>query len=186
MKILKYLVIFLVLVSASFLAVGFFVPTVTYESTVLVNKPITHSFNVFNNPFYLDKWLPGLKSAKYVSGMPNQIGSTYEMTFEENGEEIIMHEELTGFEVNRLYAFTLTNEALITKVKITFEEVNGKTKITSVSNVRGTNLLYRSLFPFMKFVFEAKDQEAYDNLKDLIEGGNKDSSFLMELLRKMG
>lgn len=186
MKFLKYLVIFLVVCSASFFAVGIFNPTVSYESTVLVNKPIRHSFNTYSNPFYLDKWLPGFKSVRPISGLPFRVGSINELVFVENGEDIIMTQEVTGFEVNRLFSFKLSNEVLVTHVEITFEEADGKSRITSVSEIRGNNLIFRSLFPFMKAEFKERDQKAYDNLKDLIEGSSKQGNLLIDLFMKMG
>lgn len=186
MKFLKYLVIFLVVCSASFFAVGIFNPTVSYESTVLIDRRVSHTFNTFLNPFYLHKWLPGFKSARPISGLPFRIGSTNELVIEDNGEDIVMIQEVTGFEVNRLTSFKLSNEVLVAHVEVTFEEEDGKTRVTAVSEVRGNNLIFRSLFPFMKAKFQERDQKAYDNLRDLIEGKNNQSNLLIELFRRFG
>lgn len=186
MKFLKYFVIFLVVCSASFFTIGLFNPVVSYDTTVLVNKPVGHTFNVFTNPFYFEKWMPGFKSFKPIEGMPSEVGSTYEMTFENDGEEIVLIEEITGFEVNQLVSFKLSNDILTTEVEITFEQVDGKTKITARNSVHGNNILFRSIFPFMKSGFQKRDQLAYDNLKKMIENNTNHSSLLLDMFFKKG
>ena len=186
MRILKYLVIFLVVCSVSFISVGLVYPTVSYQSSVIVNRPITHTFNAFTNPFYLHKWLPGFVSITPISGMPYQPGSIYELVVEHDGEEMILNQEMTGFEVNRLFSYKLTNEFLVTNAEITFAEVDGKTKITSISIVEGSNILIRSVFPFMQSTFQKRDQEGYDNLKDMIEGNRDQGGLLMDLFFRKG
>ena len=186
MKVLKFTVILLVVASAAFLSVGFISPSVTYETTVLVDKPVTHSFSVFNNPFNMSKWMPGFKSINVLSGLPNQVGSRWELVFEEGGEEIVVVEEMTGFERNKLFAFNLSGDVLDSKVKITFEEVDGKTRITSTTIATGNNLILRSLFPLMKSTFQDRELEAYTNLKELIESEDYHNDLMMNFLLNQG
>jgi len=186
MKYLKYLVIFLVVASASFIAIGFFNPTVTYETTVLVNKPVSHSFSVFMNPFNTKKWLPGFVSVASISGLPDQVGSTYELIFEEDGERFILTEVMTGFEHNKLFAFDMSNEYLVSKVRITFEDVDGKTRITSTSETSAKNFIFRSLFPFMKSQFQERNDQTYANLKRVIESEDYHNSLLMDFFLNKG
>jgi len=186
MKVIKFTVIFLVVVSASFLSVGFISPSVTYETIVLVDKPVAHCFSVFNNPFNMNKWMPGFKSINVLSGLPNEVGSKWELVFEEGGEEIVVVEEMTGFERNKLFAFNLSGDVLKSKVKITFEEVDGKTKITATTIATANNFVLRSLFPLMKSTFEARELEAYTNLKKLIESEDYHNDLMMELRLNQG
>ena len=186
MRYLKYIVIFLVVASATFLAIGFLSPSVTYETTVLVDKPVAHSFSVFNNPFNAKKWLPGFVSMRPISGLPNQVGSKYEMVFEENGEEFILQEKMTGFERNKLFAFDMSNEFLVSKVKIIFEEEDGKTRITSFTETIAKNFIFRSLFPFMKSQFQERERESYAKLKRLIESQDYHNDLLKQFSLNQG
>lgn len=186
MKILKILVIGLVIASTAFISVGFINPTVTYETSVLVNKPVGHSFSVFNNPFNAKKWMPGFVRMSMLEGMPNQVGFQFEMVFEENGEEYVMHETMTGFEQNKLFAFDMNNEFLESKVKITFEDEGGKTRIISTTETRAKNFVIRSLFPFMKSDFQSKNDKTYANLKKLIEAEDYHNNVLMDFFLKQG
>jgi len=186
MKFLKYLIIVVAVFSASFICVGFINPTITYETTVLVNKPVSHSFAVFNNPFNRKKWMPGFKSITTMSGLPNQVGSTYELIFEEGGEEIILTEEVTEFERNKLFAFNMSNEVFNSKIKITFEEEDGKTRITSTSVVTGSNMMFRSMFPFMKSVMEEKDKEMFTSLRDFIESDDYHNNVIIDYFLNRG
>ena len=186
MKYLKYLVVFFVVASASFLAIGLFSPTISYESTVLVNKPVAHSFAVFNNPFNMKKWMPGFKSVKMVSGIPNTIGSKNQLIFEEDGKEIIIVEEVTEYEQNKVYAFDLTSDFVNSKIKITFQDVGGKTRITATTEATGNNVIFRSMFVLMKSHLQDRDQEAYTNLKDVIETTESQNSLLLDFILNQG
>ena len=172
--------------SAAFISVGFISPTVTYETSILVNKPVGHSFSVFNNPFNTKKWLPGFVRMSVLSGMPNEIGSEYELVFEENGEEFVLHEVMTGFEINKLFAFDMSNEFLTSKVRITFEDEGGKTRIISTTETKAKNFVFRSLFPFMKSEFQSRNDETYANLKRLIESEDYHNNVLMDFFLKQG
>lgn len=155
---------------AGFFLIGVISPTVTYESEVLVNKPVTESWSVFTDSTRMGEWLEGYKDQEQISGESNSVGSKYKMTFLQNGEEIILTEEITAYEELERFNFILEADALSSEVAISFSEESGRTRIHATSLVKGKNPIYRSMFALMKGTFAEQDQTAYDNLKLAIEG----------------
>jgi len=186
MKMLKYILAVIILISAVFLSVGFFNDNVTYETRVEVNKPLKQCFIEFNNPFNLKKWLTGFKSIEHISGLPNHAGSQWKLTFEEDGKEFIMTETVTAFEPNELFAFIIENEMLTTEVEVRFIEEDSKTIITSTNKVVGKNIIMRSTFPFFKSHFQEHAQGNYDKLKKLIEKTEQQNSLFMRWILNQG
>src|ERR1035437_6386733 len=97
-KVLTYGVVIILLPVIIFFSIGLFVPTIDFESSVTVNKPLAQSFGVFNSPFSLSEWIPGLNNVRWLSGRPNVVGSKWEMTIEEGENEYILQEELVRSE----------------------------------------------------------------------------------------
>lgn len=150
---------------------------------VLVNKPVEHSFQVFNNPNKLKEWITGFKKISHVSGFPNEVGSKWELTVEDDGEEITMIEEITAYELDRLFAFKLDNDVLTTYVEISFEEVSAGTAIVVKSRVIGKNIFFKALFPLYESYFKETTQVDYEKLKNVIESTEeKQGNLLMRWL----
>ena len=168
-KAIKYIVGATAILTIAFLSIGLIFPEVSYENKVLVNKSIEHSFRVFNNPMKLKDWITGFKKISHVSGFPNEVGSQWELTIEEDGEEISMLEELTAYELNKLFALKIDSEVLTTYVEIRFEEVDSGTEIIVSNRVIGKNIFSRSLFPLYKSYFAKTTQADYEKLKSVIE-----------------
>lgn len=168
-KAIKYIVGAIVVLSITFLSIGFIIPEVTYENKVFVGKPVGHTFQVFNNPNKLKDWITGFKKISHVSGFPNEVGSQWALTVEENGEEITMIEEITAYELDKLFAFKLDNDVLTTHVEIRFERVGTGTAIIVNNRVIGKNIFFKSLFPLYKSHFAEMTQVDYEKLKNVVE-----------------
>ena len=93
---------------------------------------------------------------------------------------------MTGFERNKLFAFDMSNDFLVSKVKIIFEEEDGKTRITSFTETIAKNFIFRSLFPFMKSQFQEREQESYAKLKRLIESQDYHNDLLKQFSLNQG
>ena len=117
----------------------------------------------------LKDWITGFKKISHVSGFPNEVGSQWELTIEEDGEEISMLEELTAYELNKLFALKIDSEVLTTYVEIRFEEVGSGTAIIVSNRVIGKNIFFRSLFPLYKSYLAETTQADYEKLKSVIE-----------------
>ncbi|MFQ5639147.1 MAG: SRPBCC domain-containing protein [bacterium] len=169
MKILKGVLGILAAFVIGFFLVGFFVPTFTYLSKVVVDKPVGEAFAIFNDESRLGEWLAGFKSIESVSGEPNQVGSTYKLVIEDEGEVMEMMGTVTAFVENELLSFHLVNDVMTVDTDIRFVSQGDRTEITATQKVEGRNLFWKSLLPLFQSVITQKSQENYDRLKTVIE-----------------
>jgi hypothetical protein len=131
MKILKWLLGILAVLAVAFFLIGVFIPTFTYETQIVVDRPTEHAFAVFADESKLADWMTGFKSIETISGYANEIGSQYRLIFEEEGEVMEMIETVTAFEQNKLFAVKLVNDLMYVDTEIEFTEEMGKTKIAA-------------------------------------------------------
>lgn len=169
MKILKFILGLVVVLALAFFAVGIFAPSFTYENKVEVNAPVEKAWAIFTDESRMADWLTGLQSVETISGNPGEVGSKYQMVFIENGEEMVMKEEVTAFQENQLFAFTLDADPLISEVEVKFTGDESKTEITATSFIKGKNLFWKSTLRLMKSMVVNRGQEQYDKLKEIIE-----------------
>lgn len=168
-KILLGLVLFVGLVVVIFFAFGFFKPIITVETITLVNKPRNVAWKYFIDESKLKEWMTNIKSIEKISGEPNKVGSKFKMTFEENGDEIVMTETMTEFRDNEVFGFTLENEVISDDVRITFTDRGDKTEIVQTDKLTGGNIFWRSLFAILESTFHKNTAETYEKLKARIE-----------------
>ena len=80
-----------------------------------------------------------------------------------------MTEEMTAFKEYEQFAFRLDNDVLNTDVDIRFTPNGTGTHIKASNTAKGKNMLWRSLFVLMKSSFAQNDQNAYNQLKKVVE-----------------
>ena len=120
-------------------------------------------------------WLTGFESMETISGNPGEVGSKYRMIFVENGDEMVIMEEVTAFQENELFAFTLgMPNPLISDVEVKFTGDESKTEITATIHVEGKNLLWKSTLRLMKSMIANRGQGQYNKLKEIIESASSE------------
>ena len=109
-----------------------------------------------------------------ISGNPGEVGSKYRMIFVENGDEMVIMEEVTAFQEKNLFGFTLDADPLISDVEVKFTGDESKTEITATIHVEGKNLLWKSRLRLMKSMIANRGQRQYDKLKEIIESASSE------------
>lgn len=168
-KIVRYFLLFLLLLVIAFFSIGIFIPSLNFESKVSVDKPVDISFRVFTSPFSLSAWIPGLKNVKWISGKPNEVGSKWEMTIEDDGDEYVMTEELVAFKENELFVVKMENYEITNDVEVRFTDKGTTSEICSSNHVVAKNFFQKPVIVFLKSTLKKRNEEMYKNLKRLIE-----------------
>jgi len=170
MKILKYILGIAAILVLAFLTLGLFTPELNYETLTEIDAPLEHAFAVFTDGDRSSEWLVGLKSIENISGQEFEVGSMWRLTFEQDGEVMVMTEEVTAYKENEVFAFTIDSDVLIADVEIRFIPLDStRTKIVATSTSVGKNILWRSMLAIVKSDIIERDQENYNRLKQLIE-----------------
>ena len=84
MKFLKYLLIIVALLAIIFFGKGLLTPQVSYESEIVVNKPVNEAWAIMSDESRISEWLPGIKKMELISGTENKVGAVSKIYFEEN------------------------------------------------------------------------------------------------------
>jgi uncharacterized membrane protein len=141
----------------------------TIENSVLIDSPLEHSYEVFMNDENMPKWLKGFKSAELISGEKGAVGSTYKMLFEEGGKELEFTEEVIGITDNESYEFSMSSEMFESRTKVSFAVEDGKTRLTSRSELTPKGMMMKMVMPMMKGEIAKRQEADYERLKELIE-----------------
>lgn len=169
MKVLKYIVIAVLALFATFFMVGMLNPTFDYSSSIEVKAPVEKSWQVFMDESRLVDWIEGFESITPINETEDLVGSTYQIVFNQNDESITMIETVTDYEVNSKYALLVENEDIATQSVVYFERNEDKTIIRSVNTVNPKGLMNQSVFYLFKSVFQNHSDKNYENLKRIIE-----------------
>ena len=77
MKILKYILIAILVLTILFFAVGFIQPSVSYGHEITVDKPLKEVWAVTQDASKYDQWLEGFKSIELMKeNKDNQVVNT--------------------------------------------------------------------------------------------------------------
>lgn len=173
MKILKYLLGLIVLLALIFFGRGLMTPSVSYESTIEVNKSAKESWAVMSDEVNLPKWIEGFKRAELVSGQANTVGAVSNIYVDQNGQEMVMKETVKAVKDHELLAMTFSMDFMDMDYEMIFDESNGKTKITSKSTTKGNGLFAKSMISFMKGSMKGQEDKNMMSLKKLVDENTK-------------
>lgn len=173
MKFLKYILIIIVLLAIIFFGKGYLTPAVSYESEVVVNKPIKETWAVMSDDSRISEWLKEIKKMELVSGTENTVGSVYNIYFDDNGKEMIMKETITAIKPNEHIAMTFTMDFMNMDYEMQLTEEDGKTRILSKSETVGNSFMAKSILSFMKGSMKKQEDTNLNNLKTVIDNNTK-------------
>lgn len=173
MKYLKYIIIFLILIAIVFVGKGLLTPEVSYESEIVVNKPVKEAWAVMSDESRISEWLEGIKKMELVSGTANTVGAVSKIYVEENGQEMVMEETITAIKPNEHIAMTFTMDFMDMDYEMHLTQEDGKTRIKSNSKTTGNGFMARSILSFMKGTMKKQEDTNMNNLKTVIDNNTK-------------
>ena len=169
MRLLGFAIVAALLALGVFLFLGYNEPEFSYTAQVEVTAPVEDSWAVFSDESKMPLWLTGFVKVEYLRGEPNQVGSFYRLTFEEDGQQFLMTEEVTALVENDRFGMTLEADMMIAETLMTFRAVPQGTLIVSENTVRGKSAFWRSMLLLSRGEMQRRHQADLEKLKTLIE-----------------
>lgn len=170
MKILKTVLVVIGLFVGGLIVYGMMNTPFTVETRVEIDRSVEQAWAVFNDENLSTEWISGLEKIEVVDGEKDKVGSTYRLTFIENGEEVVITEYITAFEPNKRIAFTIDHEIMFSNTDIRIESRGeNKSELISVSEMGGKGIFMKGLMAIGKSSVEAREKKDYNKLKALIE-----------------
>ena len=173
MKILKYLVIIVGVLTILFFALGVITPSVNYKNEVTVNKSTSEAWAVMADESLMSEWINGYEKTELISGTPYTVGAVSKIYFDNDGEKMEVTETITAIEENKSLAMSYTMDFMNMDYELMMEEKAGVTHITSTSNVSGNGMAAKSIVSLISGPLAEQEQQNLDNLKKVIEANSK-------------
>lgn len=174
MKYLKYTLVAIMAIVVLFLSVGLVKPQITYESETMVGKPVAESWAVIQDEEKLPDWLMGFQRIEHVSGTPGTVGAVSDVYFDNNGQTMSIRETITELVRDEFIAMTYESDFMDMDYRMTMTPVDGQTKISSSTVVKGNGMFTRSMMAFMGSSFTEQEETNLANLKRTIEENTKE------------
>ncbi len=168
-KALLILLSIIVLGVIVFLLVGYFNPSLDYETRITIDRPRQDVWRLFNDETKMGEWLKGFKSIETISGERNTVGSKYKLRFSQDGRDFEMIEEMKEFRPPEAFGFRLSSDFFSDEVRVVFIDKGDKTEVVQSDHVVGNNILCKSLLYWMKSHISTEARSSMENLKKYIE-----------------
>lgn len=165
MKAIKIILSIITILVMAFLVTGLVVKETTYKTQVVVKKPITEVFKLINSVDSTQNWITDIKSIEVVKQNPNVVGSTYKMTVNNRGDEVVMTQKVLAYVPNEKVTYYYEADNMVKTDSYTFLAVDNKTTITKTSACRSNSYIMACIFPYFKETLREIDQQYLDSFK---------------------
>ena len=142
------------------------------ETTIAANPEFV--WRIFDDPDCVDLWQPSLKALTLLSGVFGEVGSVYELVFDNNGQDIKAVSTLTEKREYELMSSTIDTESSFSTIVNRFEPAGkNQTRWTFCINYRFKGL-YRIVAFFLRGSMRRRAANEMQNLKQLVESRRAD------------
>jgi len=108
-----------------------------------VAKPLAETWETFMDESLMKQWMQGFESIELVEGRKGEVGSVYDMKFQEGKRLMTFQETVTDIQPQKLYAFHMVGPGVRSEMKVHFAASAEGTVIDSEVESQGTNLFYK-------------------------------------------
>lgn len=169
MKFLKYTAIILTSIVALFLLIGLMKPTVQYDCTITIEKPIEESWQVMQDPSKMSEWMDGFKRMEHISGERGGVGSVSHVIFGDEESEVIIKETITRIIPNHSIEMTLENEMMNMDYVLEMQRSGNGTKIKTHTIIKGAGVFVKSFIAISPSIFKNQEDTNLSMLKKTVE-----------------
>lgn len=173
MKFLKYTLVIILLLVVGFFALGMINSELTYECEVMVDKSSEESWALIQDEEKMSEWLAGFQKVEHVSGIPGTVGAVSLVHFDNEGQQMSIKETITEIIPNSSISMTFEDEFMNMDYQLSISEMDGKTKILTLTKAVGNGMVSKSLMAMMGSFIQGQEETNLANLKKAIENNTK-------------
>lgn len=138
------------------------------EASVVISRPVEEVFAFSTDAEKIAMWAGPVTEAKQTSDGPLGVGSTSTRVTQMLGRRIEHDYEVTEYEPNVRYSAKTTSGALPIEEHLSFEAVEGGTKVTVAGDVDATGF-FKLAEPIVNRIIKRQVEHDVKTLKDLLE-----------------
>jgi uncharacterized membrane protein len=169
MKAIKIILGIVTVLVIIFFSTGLLVKETAYHVEVEIDRSIEEVFLGFNNHEIVKEWMPDMKSFEVLNSKPGTVGSEYKLTFEKEGQVMVMKEKVMAFVPNKKLTLFIEADGMLKTDDFNFSTLNGKTIISVAVSCKSDSYITSCVFPYFKGVFTEIDQQYLNAFKAYIE-----------------
>ena len=169
MKKIKIILAIISLFIGVFILTGLFIKETNYTTQISINRSVDSVFETFTNMSNRKNWIPELNSYEVIKENPGKIGSMYELTINNKGQEISSTEKVMAYVKNKKFTIFYSAQNMQKRDDYVFKQIDGVTEIILYSSCQSDSYIMACVFPYFKGTFQAQDQMYLNNFKEFIE-----------------
>lgn len=141
-----------------------------FETSIIINRSIEEVFAYVTDLRNNVKWTTGLIAAEMTSPGPVKVGSTYKFDIKMMGMTLETSGEVTAYEPPTQYAWKATSGPFPMSGSITFESVEGGTRIAEAIDARPGGF-FKLAEPLLVKQQQSQMEADLKKLKEILEQG---------------
>jgi len=138
------------------------------EGEIIIHRPIETVFDFVADETNEPKYNPNMVHAERISDGPIGKGTRFVTELKRMGRTMVMTVEFTRFERPRLLASTTRSSAMLTEGELTFEPVDGGTRMRWSWDVRPRGAV-KLITPLIGWLGRRQEHAIWGELKRLLE-----------------
>lgn len=133
--------------------------------SIIIDRPMEEVFKLTNER--VPEWSIVVIEEERDEQTPGVVGSTFRTVTEDHGKKMEFQGIVTEYLVPTFSAVKLTGDAFDIEVEYTFENIDGKTRVTQDSDVSGKGFLKLFFLLFGWAMHKANCKAAQDEMESL-------------------
>ncbi|WP_440880571.1 SRPBCC family protein [Tenacibaculum sp. C7A-26P2] len=173
MRYVKVILGIIIVLSLVFFALGVIFQEINYTSKIVIKKPLSEVFKIFNDDSKLMDWIPDITSIKPITQTESEKGSFYEIEVNNNGSKIILEERVLEFIQNERIKLFFKGGGMYKTDDYLFEAASNEvTTLILKTNIKSESFILGCMLPLVSSKLSKQDQEYLNNFKKLVEREN--------------
>ena len=172
MRISGLVIFVLLVVTGGFVYLGYSTPEFSFRTQTVVAVPVDAVFAGLTDQSRMPDWVGDLVSIQLLRGEPNEVGSYYRATFEEEGRDVIETRQIVAFANNQRVAFDAERNNMTASVEVLLEPVSAGTSIATYQTVRPKGLFWKAVLRLRQNSLAERQRENFQRLKAILEDGD--------------
>lgn len=140
-----------------------------YENTIEIDLPLDKVIELFDNQDNMYHWMDGLEGHEHLSGTPGEPGAEMLLHFKMGKSSFSMKETITEKNLPHVFAGKYETKFATNHVSNSFEEAEGRTIMTSVTEVTAHSFIVRLMTWLLPASFRKQSQVYLENFKKFAE-----------------
>lgn len=169
MKTVKVVLTILIVLTVLFLGTGLVIKENKYSAEIQVNKPLSETFQLFNDQKTISQWIPEITNIEAIQEKPGYVGSEYRITMNNNGEMVTMKEKVLAFVEDQKVTLYFDAEGVLKTDDYTFTSDGNITTVRLNATYQAESYIVGCMLPLFKGTFKGVDKKSLENFKAFAE-----------------